>query len=279
MNTIVLVQYAEPFSLLLIIDPFFVNTTLFILQLKQLPFLIILMPQHVSGRQYNTTQKYFLLIDSILTAFWLAVLLRLLILYPLTGARFLPGGIADFYISVLLATAIIEIVNFITVFRLIPGKQTINNGLQKPVLPYLIFTSFTRMIFSFIVYNYPKTARSEAFSILLLTQSSKEFFRWFYNLQKVRLFNTTPKFNKLSRSFTYLVCSPVEAFTTIYIILQSLGYPSYQNSLAHLDLYIKSILKGLIIIYLPIAYFIYKRTLTKYFFSSSIIQNPSKKQE
>lgn len=237
------------------------------------------MPLDVPRRQYNNTQKYFLLSDSALTAFWLAVLLRLLVLYPLTGARFLPGGIADFYISVLSGTVAVELLNYIAVFRLIPGKQTVNNGLQKPLLFNLLFTSFTRLVFAFVIYNYPKSARSEAFPTLLLAQSLKEFFRWFYNLQKVRLFNRIPKFNKLSRSFTYSICAPLETLTTIYLIFQSLGYPSYQNSLVHLDFYIKTALKGLIILYIPIAYTIYKWSLTKYFFSSPIIQSQPKKQE
>lgn len=207
------------------------------------------------------------------------MLLRLAVLYPLTGARFLPGGIADFYIGVVVATVMTEILNYITVFRLIPGYQTINSGLQKPVLSQLLITSFSRLCLVFVIYNYSKTARSEAFPLLILSQSLKEFFRWFYNFQKVRMFNRIPKFNKQSRALSYLVCAPIEELTTAYILFQSLAFSSYQDSLDQYDHYIKMAIKFLVVVHVPVFYTIYKRSLNKYFFSSPIIQVQPKKKD
>ncbi|KAG0681796.1 hypothetical protein C6P40_004291 [Pichia californica] len=238
------------------------------------------MPQHIpSTPQYNRTQKYFLLTNTIVTIFWLFLLLRLAILYPLLSSRFLASGIADFYLSILIATIILENFNYIVIFRHIPGIQSINNSIPKPYLKNLIITSISRLTLAFIIFNYPKVTRSESFPLIILIHSVKEFFRWFYNLQKVRLFNKIPNFNKLSRSITYLLLTPLEILTSIYIFFQSLIFTSYQINLIPYDYYIKSFLKFQILFYLPISYTIYKRLISKYFFAHNINDNSNKKLE
>lgn len=227
------------------------------------------MPQHVRNTSYNRTQKYFLLTDTLMSVFWFFVLCRLAILYPLTGSKFLAGGLADFYLSVLAAMLALELFNYITVFRHIPGTQTVYNALPKPHPRVLVTVVLSRSVLAFVFFNYPKVARSEAFALLILVQSVKEFFRWFYNLQKVRLYNHVPRLFRLCRSFTYLVCTPVESIATIYLIFQSLVFPSYQDEFRPYDDEIKTLIKILLFAYLPTFYLIYKRTISKYFFAQT----------
>lgn len=228
-------------------------------------------------QNYNNTQKYFLLTDSVLSIFWLFVTIRLFILYPLTGSKFLPGGIADFYISILIITVSIEIFNYLTVFRHVPGIQNVNNALQKPHKNILIIVSISRLILAFVLYNYPKVARSEYFALLILAQSIKEFFRWFYNLQKVRLYNNCPWLLKFLRSITYLIFTPIETVSSIYIIFQSLLYSSHQIEFVDYDKMIKTVLKLILLAYLPVFYIVYKRTIIKYFFYPVVFSKPEKK--
>jgi hypothetical protein len=239
------------------------------------------MPVISSITRYNTTQRYFLISDFTITLFWFFIICRLIILYPLTGSKFLPGGIADFYINVLNSTVLLEIFNYLTIFRHIPNNQTINNNLQKPHFYILLIVSLIRLSLTFVIYNYPRITPSKLFSILILSQSLKELFRWFYNFQKVRLFNNNiPWLNKFLRSFTYLLLTPIETFSSFYLLFQSLIYPSYQNNLINYDIKIKFFLKLILILYLPIFYIIYKRTIKKYFFANSnVFKNFNKKHD
>lgn len=229
-------------------------------------------PQHpIQKYQYNRTQKYFFLSNFIITVFWFFILARFLVLFPLLSTRFLATGIADFYLSVLLATVLLELFNYITIFRFINGNPSINNSLPKPYLSSLILVSISRLTLIFVLFNYPKISRSEFFPLLIFSQSIKELFRWFYNLQKVRLFNNLPFIVKFLRSLTYLFLTPIESFSTVYLIFQSLIYQSYQIEFLPYDDLIKSFLKLYLLLYLPIFYIIYKRTLSKYFFAHPII--------
>lgn len=229
-------------------------------------------PQHPTTRiQYNRTQKYFFLSNFIITVFWFFVLARFLVLYPLLSTRFLATGIADFYLSIILSTVLLELFNYISIFRYINGSPSINNSLPKPYLSSLILVSISRLTLIFVLFNYPKISRSIFFPLLIFSQSIKELFRWFYNLQKVRLFNNLPSFIKFLRSISYLLFTPIESLSTIYLVFQSLIYRSYQIEFLPYDDLIKSYLKLYLLLYLPIFYMIYKRTLLKYFFAPSFI--------
>lgn len=227
------------------------------------------MPQYTRHTGYNHTQKYFLLTDTLVALFWFFVLARLAILYPLTGSKFLAGGLADFYLCVLIATEALELLNYVTVFRHIPGTQTVYNALPKPHPNVLLTVVGSRLVLAFVFFNYPRVARSEAFALVVFVQSVKEFFRWFYNLQKVRLYSNVPRLFRFCRSLTYLVCTPVEAIATVYLVFQSLVFPSYQDQLQPYDAQIKAFLKILLFAYLPTFYLIYKRTVSKYFFAQT----------
>lgn len=227
------------------------------------------MPQHARNTGYNNTQKYFLVTDTLVALFWFFVLARLAILYPLTGSKFLAGGLADFYLGVLVATETLELFNYVAVFRHIPGTQTAYNALPKPHPRVLLSVAGSRLVLAFVFFNYPRVARSGAFALVVLVQSVKEFFRWFYNLQKVRLYSNVPRLFRFCRSLTYLVCTPVEAIATVYLVFQSLVFPSYQDQLQPYDAQIKAFLKILLFAYLPTFYLIYKRTVSKYFFAQT----------
>ena len=118
-------------------------------------FVFVALFDHRLFLRMKTTQKYFLLTDTSATLFWTYVLARLVILYPLTGARFLPGGLADFYLSVLVGTCALELFNYASIFRHVRGTPTIYNALPKPYWANPPLTNSTSLPLAFALYNYP----------------------------------------------------------------------------------------------------------------------------
>lgn len=232
-------------------------------------FVFFALFDHLLFLMMNTTQKYFLLTDTAATLFWTYVLARLVILYPLTGARFLPGGLADFYLSVLVGTCALELFNYASIFRHLRGTPTIYNALPKPYWVNLLLTNSTRLLLAFVIYNYPKVARTNAFPLLVASQSIKELFRWYYNIEKVRLYNNVSKTAVAIRKITFLIATPLEASSIFYILFQSLPVESYQDALLPYDTRIKTLLKAILLGYFPAFYALYKRSIYKYFFVHS----------
>lgn len=218
---------------------------------------------------YNTTQKYFILTDLAAAFFWLFLLARLAILYPLVGPRFLPGGIADFHLSIIAATVFLELFNYLAVFRYIPNPR-IGDAVNKPKLFHLISTSLSRLIICAVIYEYPSIIRSDIYSLFILAQSIKEIFRWFFNFQKVKLFNNVPKSVSFLRSLSYSICTPIESLCFIYFIMQSLVLSPVSDELKIYNPQIRLFLKCFLFVYLPVFYKIYKHSLVKYTLHKSL---------
>ncbi|ODV86025.1 hypothetical protein CANARDRAFT_212307 [[Candida] arabinofermentans NRRL YB-2248] len=187
------------------------------------------MPVEYTVARYNNTQKYLLISNGIRCFAWFSVNLRFLVLFPLTGIRFLPGGIADFYIFVNLTTILIDLFDYISIFRKIPDGSHVS----KPQKFNLICVLLTRLLITFILLNYPKVAKNVCFPILIFTTSLVEFIRYLVNFYKVRTFGGSVYWlnliKKLSIFFIYPILISSEfgiLFLSLQLIKTELGYYS-----------------------------------------------------
>lgn len=215
---------------------------------------------------YNNTQKYFLVSNLAVTFAWLFVLVRFLILFPLTGTRFLPGGITDFYLVVLGSTILVEVFNYITIFRFLPSNTNASSSFVKPNSFVLLVNVFERLNLIFIILNYPKITRNISFSVLIFAQSNKEIIRWFYSFQKVKLFNSTGRLLSVLKKLTFTVLAPIITISEVALLFNSLIFGSYYPELTEYDDKIKIYLKAAILLYSGCSYIIYKRKIICYFF-------------
>lgn len=215
---------------------------------------------------YNNTQKYFLVTNLVATFAWLFVLVRFLILFPLTGTRFLPGGITDFYLVVLGSTILLEVFNYVTIFRFLPNNTNGSSSFVKPNSVILAVNAFERLNLILVILNYPKITRNVSFSLLIFAQSVKEIIKWFYCFQKVKLFNSTGKFLSVLKKLSFTILTPVTTISEIALLFNSLVFGSYYPELIEYDHTIKIYLKAVILLYLACSYLIYKRKIFYYFF-------------
>ncbi|GMM45150.1 hypothetical protein DAPK24_017250 [Pichia kluyveri] len=205
------------------------------------------------------TQKLILLANFTSLLFWIFLLSRLCILYPLTGARFLPGGIADFYINLLLFSTIYDLLSFYIVIRHIYGTSFISS----------IITSLAKLILLLILHRYPKIARSQLFPLLLLLQSSREIIYRYYNTQKVRTFNHPGANIYKLKNLVFITIQPIESIVSTILIFQSLTEsPALDSIWPSIDeiteSYVKLFIRVILVIGPISLYFVYRRTVSKF---------------
>lgn len=212
--------------------------------------------------RYNNTQKYLLVADLVRSFFWMAVNCRFLLLLPLTGIRFLPGGIADFYIQVLVGSVLLELFDYATIFRKVSGRS----GVRKPQLTSLVSTTLERLLVAAAILAYPRIARSNAFAGLVWAQSAGEMIRYYYNFYKTRTF--ARKNNTLSwiKRLSYSTLVPIEVGCEMLLLLDTLRFDSYYEQLTELDDRIHTATRAIVLLYLPMFYMVYKRKLCEYYY-------------
>jgi predicted neutral ceramidase superfamily lipid hydrolase len=223
------------------------------------------LPPPLRPMGYTRTQRTLLLADSAATAFWAFVAARLFLLYPLTGARFLPGGIADFYLTVLLVTTVYDVLVFVFVTRVLH----IPNTTRSSRLLTVATTAMAKLVLAGVVYRYPRSIRSELFPLILLFQSLREFITRSYHISKVLTHDHVRRSITQMRNFTYLLLQPLELITGIMLVFQALAvspasdcvWPSIDENT---DAYVKQLLRILLALGPVAAYLVYRRTLAKY---------------
>lgn len=216
------------------------------------------MPPAQVPRQYSVytkLQKYLIFSDIISSFLWIAVLLRFLVLFPLVGTRFLPGGIADFFLCVQ-CIIFIDLFSYYLIYRNYPNSQF----LRKVNLNRLLLTIFSRVLISFgVLYAFPKTARHISFSTLIISNSLQESTRYLYNAYKIRTFGKKLYWLQLIKKLIFINFFPIEIISEVILIFISLQFADAENKLYGY------LLRVILFLYIPFFYVLYKTKIVSYF--------------
>lgn len=221
------------------------------------------MPNRVqTGPRYNNTQLFLLVSDIACCVLWTAVNARLLVLLPLIGIRFLPGGIADFFLTVNFGTVLIDLFDYVTIF----GKVASSTAFSVPRLMPLVFTCLERFITSAVILSYPRSARCKAFATLIYAESLLESIRCYYNFYKVRTFGRHHRILRAIKKLSYTILVPVQTVCELILLFTALQFDSYYDILNGYSTEIKTTIRVLAIFYLPCFYAIYRRKIYEYYY-------------
>ncbi|OUM53812.1 hypothetical protein BVG19_g3133 [[Candida] boidinii] len=205
--------------------------------------------------RYTRLQKYLILTDVISSFLWIAVLLRFLILFPLVGTRFLPGGIADFFLSVQ-CIIFIDLFNYYLIYRNYPNSQF----LKRVNLNRILLTIFSRVLVSFgVLYAFPKTARHISFSTLIIANSLQESTRYIYNAYKIRTYGKKIYWLQFAKKLLFIIFFPIEIISEVSLIFISLQFADAENKLYGY------LLRAILFFYVPFFYVLYKTKIVSYF--------------
>ncbi|ODV93253.1 hypothetical protein PACTADRAFT_77606 [Pachysolen tannophilus NRRL Y-2460] len=182
-----------------------------------------------------TKESYLLNYNRLFALLWISVIARFSILLPLVGNKFLPGGIADYFLSVQALTCLFDLFNVIT--KIIEIK---NSNL-------FILNFISKALISSILLQYPKIARNESFSTLIISWSLQEFFKNLYMIFKIRNkgIYKVPYLIYWFYSNNFILVYPLRVLSEIAIIFLSLRYAqAYKKSLgliiiAYLFIFVK----------------------------------------
>ncbi|ABN68642.2 predicted protein [Scheffersomyces stipitis CBS 6054] len=117
-----------------------------------------------------TNLKLIFFFDCVSATLWFCCLVRLLILLPLVGRRFLPGGIADFFHVV----ALLPLFGFFVVNSLgnrklfLKDAWSLANGIRMAWICYGV------------IFAHPKIAKHTSYSILILSYCLSNFIHFSY---------------------------------------------------------------------------------------------------
>lgn len=181
--------------------------------------------------------KFVFFYNAVAATMWFCCLTRLLLLLPLVGRHFLPGGIADFFHVV----SLIPIVSFFLV------KTLLKNGFKKTDLWNLGNGIKMAWICYGVIFLHPKIAKHTSYSILIFAWCWVNLIHFAYHAFRIKT-RGSPRFLFWLQYHNFYVTFPLSLVAEMILIFLSLGF--VDDSSAY-DLFIKVVLLS----YVPVAYF------------------------
>lgn len=192
-----------------------------------------------SVRRYSFLPRLVLFNNLVFFLLWFCCLVRLLVLAPLVGRRFLPGGIAEYFQYLYTASLISQFVLSAFIFKF-PRRLTLLK-LSKAVAG--LFVTWA------VVYHFPKISRHTSYGFYLFAVSAQETLNYFYYFYPTNLL-------KYFKRRSFLVLYPVQKITEIALILVSFRFiqQKIDNDYYYLFSYL---MKGILVSYIPVSISIY----------------------
>lgn len=186
----------------------------------------------------STNLKFVFFFDVCATTLWFCCLGRFLILLPLVGRRFLPGGIADFFHVV----ALIPLIGFFMV------KTLVRINLQKH--DALTFFNAVKMawICYGVIFPHPKVAKHTSYSLVIASWCILNFIHFGYHSFKVKT-KRSPDWLFWLQYHQHYLTFPAAFTGEIVIIFLSLAF--VENNWYEL------FLKAVLLCYIPVGYLIW----------------------
>ncbi|CCC70875.1 hypothetical protein NCAS_0F03910 [Naumovozyma castellii] len=189
--------------------------------------------------------QYYQLSTSFLFA---ALLARWLIIFPLAGARFLPGGVHEFLCYLMIYASVGEI---IWLFKFYPLKSVI---FSKTLLKDLNFIYFVLVLHFYDDYEHALVLKNISYSVFIIGLSLNQAYHHWCKLFK----RSGRKKNTLVFKVNNLLGSPLLYLSEYYLLLLNVQNPNF-HSTPLLDIINRIIL----IIYFPIALAVYRNQAYK----------------
>ncbi|ODV59544.1 Keg1p ASCRUDRAFT_27989, partial [Ascoidea rubescens DSM 1968] len=175
------------------------------------------------------TQRLVFFNNMVFFFLWFCVLSRLLILLPLVGRKFLPGGISDFFHVVATISTLSEVLFSFSILKI-----------RKSRIFFKIFKFLNLMFIIWVVLiNYKRITRHWSYSLLIFSYSFDEtinYFKFLFNLSWVNCF----------RKYKIFFIFPLQKFSEIVLLMLSLQFISNTN--------LADFIKALILFYFPYSY-------------------------
>lgn len=197
-----------------------------------------------SVKHYGFIPRVLLLNNTVLFFLWFSCLVRLLILLPLVGRRFLPGGLAEFYQALLTASFASQfLVSALGIIR-VPRNKT---HLKLFKLAHGLLITWG------VVFHYPKVARHSAYGVLVFCCSLQEAFDYFSFLFRASL-------TRSLRKKAFVLLFPAQRIAEIALIMVSFKFNKryYEQSNDKVEYFYGVFLKFVLVLYVPASYIIYR---------------------
>lgn len=181
--------------------------------------------------------KLIFLYNSVATTLWFCCLGRFLILLPLVGQKFLPGGIADFFHVVAVIPLIgffVERINRHRGFKLSDG-WILANGLRMVWICYGV------------IFPYPIIAKHASYSLLIASWCTSCLIHYGYHAFRIKT-RGSPYFLFWLQYNNHYLTFPIGYVAEMILIFLSLKFVEQ-------GLIYEYVLKAAILAYTPLAYF------------------------
>ncbi|EGV66517.1 hypothetical protein PSN45_002884 [Yamadazyma tenuis] len=168
---------------------------------------------------------------------WFCCLCRFLILLPLVGRRFLPGGIADFFHAV----SVLPLMDFLIVKTTISFKFSATD-----IWPLLNGIRMAWVCFG-VIFPHPTIAKHTAYSFLILSWCTTYIIHYTYYAFRIKT-RSSPYLLFWLNYNHYWVTFPMAIVSEMVLVFLSLGFVN-ENS------WLELAMKITILVYIPIGYF------------------------
>lgn len=170
---------------------------------------------------------------------WWCCLGRFLILLPLVGRRFLPGGIAEFFQVISLSHILGHFVRYLVGY----GAESRQSRRYLWSLVYAVKACYICYV---VIFPHPQIAKHVTYSVLILCWSLQLLTAYtFHALRSVNV-----KYAWLTWAYEYLprLILPISSIAEMILIFLSLAYSAD-------DSWIELINKSVLVAYVPVMYF------------------------
>lgn len=203
------------------------------------------MPQKINLRDSARLYQLIKAVYVVLAFFHAAILLRLLVLLPLVGRKFLSGGIQQFL--ELVYAADFTVLMLLSLLKLVPITPAFH-----------VFDNITvAFIVAKVLRDQEDTKRHLSYGLIIVVWSMTKTCNYIYHYYKLKTLNrSVPESWRLLHTYVVLVSFPIEAVLEFVILFLSLR---------HLQDHWKTAAQVMLLLFIPTKLFLYKRLVLKYF--------------
>ena len=200
------------------------------------------MVSHIVSKLY----QYYQLASSFL---YVALASRWLILFPLVGVRFLPGGIHEFLMYLLLGSSLLELV-WLFVFRGLKGAFR-----QRTVYKDMNFLYVVGVLHFHDDYEHALVLKNISYSVFIVALGVSQAY-----CHGTQLFKRAPNYRRktlLWRLNTF-VALPALYISEFCLLLLNLQFPNY-----HTTELLRAVNQVVLVIYFPVALTCYRKFIAR----------------
>lgn len=179
-----------------------------------------------------------LLVDVSSLALWLFCLARFLILLPLVGRRFLPGGISDFFHVVSLTPLVTFMANKIFVV----GKMDLKSLWALGDALRLVWVCYG------VIFPFPKIAKHTTYSLLIASWCTQYIIHYAYHSFRLKT-RMSPAWLFWLKYHIFYVTVPLTTVAEMILVFLSLRFNP--------DLLYEQVLKLVFLCYIPVAVYVW----------------------